>query len=267
MLPYTRLNNIEIFGVPGGVEPWVWILWAIALIWVYVHYSKKEEDYNPKDNFKLFSFVFLGILIGGKIWYSIVTGSTLFSINGYVSFGMFLGGALGLISYLLFVKKARNLCSITREGDKIALGAGLVVFIIRIGCFLDGHMLGKVSNLPWSIYKAGASRHPVALYLALSGLLIFFVLLFFFREKKTDKNKFGKRFGAEVGLWFLLLYCFNRFWIEFLVIAHYDNDIENIYLGLNPSQWITLVIFIFIFIIIYSSYIKIKKNTCSLTSK
>jgi len=63
---------------------------------------------------------------------------------------------------------------------------------------------------------------------------------------------FGKRFDGEIALWFLLLYSFNRFWIEFLVIGRDVGAIK--YLGLSIVQWVCLVVFVIIFLIVVYCY-------------
>jgi phosphatidylglycerol:prolipoprotein diacylglycerol transferase len=72
----------------------------------------------------------------------------------------------------------------------------------RIGC----DIYGKVTAVPWAVIAGGVPRHPVQLYSALAGYLIFFVLW---------KKKEYRRYRGEVLLLFLILYSIYRFLVEF----------------------------------------------------
>ncbi|NLM46926.1 MAG: prolipoprotein diacylglyceryl transferase [Firmicutes bacterium] len=87
----------------------------------------------------------------------------------------------------------------------LALGYALV----RIGCFLNGCCFGLPSELPWALPAAAADnlpRHPVQLYAAAAGLVLFLLLLM--RRRQPG-------FPGRLFLEFILYYCSLRFSLEF----------------------------------------------------
>ncbi|MBU0615240.1 MAG: prolipoprotein diacylglyceryl transferase [Nanoarchaeota archaeon] len=254
MLPYTRLNNIEIFGVPGGVEPWFFALAVIVFIASYIILSRKEKGHTWQKDALMFGFILGFGWLFGRLVYAIFEAKNFWyffnfaKLDGIVSWGVIIGGSLGILFYLLFCKKKNIALNFAQEADKLVIGGALAIAIARIGCFLDGHLVGAPTTLPWGIYKFEAVRHPVGLYLSLSSLLIFFLLIIFFGKEKTKKNKLGKRFDGEVATWFLPIYCFNRFWIEFLIIGHNGIKIDSRLLGLNLWGWICYLFLVYLLI-------------------
>ena len=92
----------------------------------------------------------------------------------------FHGGLVGIIiSTLIFSKKYKlNFLSLA---DLLAISAPIGIFFGRISNFINHELIGKPSDLPWSvIYPTGEliSRHPSQIYEAiLEGLVLFFILL------------------------------------------------------------------------------------------
>lgn len=111
--------------------------------------------------------------------------------------------------------------------DTIAPAAGLVIFGIRVGCFLEGCCYGYPTSLPWGVafpsrspsflwqlqqgvIQAGdAARpvHPLQLYFALAGVLIFVGLAVYQPHK---------RYAGEVLLLLGLSYLWSTWLLEFL---------------------------------------------------
>lgn len=102
--------------------------------------------------------------------------------------------------------------------DSVMPAAGLIIFGTRIGCFLEGCCHGRVSDLLWAIHFPPGSPayawhlhhdliwlgapsslpvHPVQLYFALLGLLLWIGLTVY---------QSRKRFHGELLLWFALVY-------------------------------------------------------------
>ena len=88
----------------------------------------------------------LGGLLGAKIWYWILTGGSLFSRGGFVWYGGFLGGVLGVI----FTSWRRRV-PIAFTADLVAPALTLGYAIGRVGCFVVGDDYGRPSTLPWAV--------------------------------------------------------------------------------------------------------------------
>jgi prolipoprotein diacylglyceryltransferase len=247
MLPYQSLRHLHFLGIKG-IEPIAISIGLIAFTLIYFYLSKGEKN---KLELRFFTILLSFAYLGGRIVFLIQTKRSFSLGPGVISWGMMIGGFIGILTYfLLFKKEDYAHINIAKEADKILIASALTFAIARIGCFLDGHLLGTITTLPWGIFKFGAVRHPIGIYLSLSALLIFVILF----------NKFPKKkFHGELALWFLLIYCFNRFFIEFLAIGHLAPAVDPRYAGLLLIQWICLIVVIIASHELFKEYYLIKK--------
>jgi phosphatidylglycerol:prolipoprotein diacylglycerol transferase len=112
-------------------------------------------------------------------------------------------------------------------GDLVAPFIPLSMAIGRLGNFLAGDAYGAPASLPWSIYQAGAYRHPVQLYELALDLILFGVLWLW--RRRTTRN--GQLFRMYV-----VGYAIIRFPMEFL---RYQPT-PQAFLGLTLVQWLCL---------------------------
>ena len=142
---------------------------------------------------------------------------------------VFYGGFILAVLVALWFSKRRGI-SLLRLLDAAFPGGALGYAIGRIGCFFNGCCFGIETNVPWAVHfpNLPGTRHPTQLYSSVSGLLIFFFLLWVWSRRKKD---------GEVTFWGLTLYGIYRFIVEFF---RYSPD--HIF-GLTPSQYICIIIF------------------------
>ncbi len=213
------LFNIQVWGLLAAIG----VLAATLLAVFRAKTVKKETIYDL-----VFYTVITGI-IGSRLLY-VIEEWQFFSNNlidalkfwqGGLSFS---GGLLfGVIAAYIYLKKHKlNLLTYL---DIFAPAIVLGHFFGRIGCFLIGDHLGKLSNLPWAIMRAGELRHPVILYEIIYLGLIFIILL------KLPKLKKGSLFIS-----YILMYSFARFFNDFF-------RIDPTYYGLTVAQYFMLVLF------------------------
>ncbi len=88
----------------------------------------------------------LGGLLGAKLWYVILTGESPFSRGGFVWYGGFLGGVLGVV-----FQSWRRRVPIAFTADLVAPSLAIGYAIGRVGCFLVGDDYGVPTSLPWGI--------------------------------------------------------------------------------------------------------------------
>ena len=88
----------------------------------------------------------LGGLLGAKIWYVLLTGESPFSRGGFVWYGGFIGGVLGVV-----FQSWRRRVPIAFTADLVAPALTLGYAIGRVGCFLVGDDYGLPTGLPWGI--------------------------------------------------------------------------------------------------------------------
>ncbi|MCU0620561.1 MAG: prolipoprotein diacylglyceryl transferase [Gemmatimonadales bacterium] len=88
----------------------------------------------------------VGGIVGAKLWYVALTGSSPFSTGGFVWYGGFLGGVVGVwIATLLKGVPARWTMHLVAP----TLAAGYAIG--RVGCFLVGDDYGRPTSLPWAV--------------------------------------------------------------------------------------------------------------------
>lgn len=195
MIPYFSFPKVFFFNT-----------WGLCVGLAFVaglFYVKHRKD--SVEVFKLALVGFLGAVAGAFLLHYLLYGSLGFVFYGGLFGGLFAGWA--------YVKDFRSWADLAAPA--IALG----IFIGRIGCFLINDHLGTAAS--WGIlWPDGIVRHPVALYLSLNGLVLFFLL------KRVKKNQF---------IFFLSYYALSRFLLDFL-------RVEPRLWGLTFSQLTSLII-------------------------
>lgn len=257
-------NPIPVLFELGTLKVYSWgLLFAIgflvAFFFILNEFKKKKIPSIHAYNIGLFTL--LGAIIGSRIFYVIENMSYYFS-NPIDIFSFWQGGMTsygGIIFAIFFVwlyTRKNAEIQFLEILDIAAPYIALAFAISRIGCFLNWDDFGIVSTLPWAIKVINdVPRHPTQLYLVLSNLVLFFILITL-KNKKSLKEK-GARFkrdgfkdvvlihqsdfldkqGALFFL-FLLLYSTFRFFIDFLRFY------ENYFIGLATSQWLCILMFI-----------------------
>jgi len=240
-MPYFSYNQIDLGFLT--LYPWGFFL-GLALLVGYCLILKelKKEGLEEKKIFWLSIWIFLGIIVGSRLAYVFQFSQYYFSnpleIFKITAGGlMFYGGFFGaLVTGWIYLKKAK--LNFFKVADMVAPAVALGMFIGRIGCFLINDHQGAITTLPWAIkWMDGTFRHPIALYLSLNGLILFFIL-FYLRQRLT---KPGQLFFI-----FLFYYSISRFLLDFLRAG--DTVLADPhYLGLTSSQWLSLIILVGLF--------------------
>jgi phosphatidylglycerol:prolipoprotein diacylglycerol transferase len=88
----------------------------------------------------------VGGLIGAKLWYVALTGESLFSRGGFVWYGGFIGGVLGVV-----LNSWRRRVPIAFTAELVAPALALGYAIGRVGCFLVGDDYGVPTTVPWAV--------------------------------------------------------------------------------------------------------------------
>jgi len=205
--------------------------------------------------------VLIGAMIGSRIFY-VIENLSYYLSSPLEIFAFWQGGMTsygGLIFGIFFVWLYTRKNAEIRFLELLDLSAPYIILafaISRIGCFLNWDDFGIISTLPWAIKVINdIPRHPTQLYLVLSNLIIFFILIRL-KNKKSFKDK-GTKFKKDgfkdvvfihesdfldkqgaIFFVFLLLYSVFRFFIDFLRFY------ENYLFGLATSQWICILMFI-----------------------
>ncbi|HLQ86055.1 MAG TPA: prolipoprotein diacylglyceryl transferase [Salinisphaeraceae bacterium] len=203
--------------------------WALA-VWrtrlPHVHWQRHEVgDY-------LF-YVVLGVVIGGRVGYMLFYQPAMLVAQPLQLFyiwqgGMsFHGGLLGvLIASLWFAHRTdRYFFAVT---DFVAPIVPVGLFFGRIANFINGELVGRVTDVPWAMvypFVDARPRHPSQFYEAGLEGLVLFALLWWFARKPRPRM-------AISGLFLLGYGCF-RFFLEFF-------RQPDAFLGFVAFGWLTM---------------------------
>ena len=218
----------------------------------------------PTEKSLMVTFVSaFGIFLGGHLLFALTnlqnivklisSGNFSFSaLMPYISGMVFYGGLFGaVVAVFLYTAKNKDV----KRSDVFDVFAVSVPFFHifgRIGCFLAGCCYGVESDFGITTYlntsatHYGVSRFPVALVEAFINLLIFILIVSFFKRNKLK--------GKLVFI-YLIIYAPARFALEFLR----GDIIRGFIFGLSTSQFISLLIISFI-CIYFLFYIKKKSK-------
>ena len=175
-----------------------------------------NTNFNTKDFDDIITYLIISILVGGRIGYVLFYNFNYYFYNpleilkiweGGMSFH---GAILGVIfgTYLFSIKKNIQVFLLL---DIIAVVSPIGIFFGRIANFINGELVGKSTDVIWSVVFPNFDnlpRHPSQLYEAfLEGVLLFIILIsILFR----NNYKIG-----TCSYMFLILYGFFRIISEF----------------------------------------------------
>jgi len=176
----------------------------------------------------------LGVLIGGRFVEVVFYEWPFYSnhvalipaywLGGMATHGLLFGGLVGVITFSRL--HGRRFLTVT---DALAIPAAAIMGIGRLGNFIDGQIVGSVTNVWWAFKFPDAEgfRHPVVLYDGLKNLLIIPVL--WFAARRTPPT------GVLTGI-FLFLYAFLRIFVD--LFREYPTSL----LGLATGQVLNILI-------------------------
>lgn len=219
-----------------------------------VLYSKKNAlpyGYSPETITDLFFIILVSAIVGARLLYVIVNIKTfstdflgIFKIwnGGLVFFGGFICSVVSAIVYLKIKK-----LDIWLTADLLSPGVALGHAFGRVGCLFAGCCYGKECDLPVAITfthpqtlaPLNIPLHPTQIYMVLSNLCLFFILLW------VGKNK---KFKGMVFLTYVMLYSFLRFIIEFFR-GDFRGDFFFKFISLSQGIGLSVSLIALIFII------------------
>lgn len=231
------------------------LLYLLAALAILVVYARRARHARLERYHVLGAAIWGGVggLVGARLGYLLLRVDDVVANPGLlvdprgttISWGAYVGGVVGFVLYLV---KHRE--SAARYLDAAGSALGLGPCIGRLACFVNGDDYGAVTSVPWGVtYPQGSyafaehsargllspqaaeslAVHPVQLYLAINGLVLFLLCSWLWRRG-------GLRPGSLFLLYFAA-YGITRFGIEF-----FRADYGRITLaGLPDGQFLALV--------------------------
>jgi len=212
----------------------------------------KNEGMESQKILDLCFYVMVSALVGARLLYIVVEYKYFLNApleifkfwkGGLVFYG---GLILGVIVSLLYLK--RHQMPVWKTADLLAPSIALGQGIGRWGCFFAGCCYGVKTDAPWAISFAnphslaplGIPLHPTQIYLSLSALFIFFVLMWLSKRKTFD---------GQI-LWsYGILYSVGRFAIEYLRGDDRGFAVEQF---LSTSQFLGIFVFALSSVMLFS---------------
>jgi len=236
---------------------WYGLMYLVGFV-LFVILGRKRARQNlltgwhPRDIDDMLFYGVLGVILGGRLGYVLFYKPLYYLVHPLEIFqvwqgGMsFHGGFLGVLIGLWFYarKRGRRWLDVT---DFVAPLCPLGLAAGRLGNFINGELVGRVTSDPWAMVFPQVDnlpRHPSQLYeLALEGVLLFVILWWYANRHRP--------MGAVSGL-FLLGYGTMRFIAEFA--REPDNFLGFLAGGLTMGQWLSLPMIIAGFLMMVWSY-------------
>jgi phosphatidylglycerol:prolipoprotein diacylglycerol transferase len=227
MIAFVPLNE---FGL-GAFHVQVWglsvALGFLAALYIWLR-AAKEMHIDRDLIWDLALIGLVGMIVGGRLGSYLLVGTgggeILTAPGGFSLLG---GAALtGAVAFAYLYHRRQNIGQIL---DALTPGIVLALLFVRVGCFLVGDHVGKLTALPWALlYIDGSARQPVALYHILFLAVIFLFVLHL--QKKTRRD--GRLF---------FLFCAAYAGASFLADLSRCDDLPicDVHLfGLTVTQWI-----------------------------
>jgi phosphatidylglycerol:prolipoprotein diacylglycerol transferase len=185
---------------------------GFAATHLFLRSRRAELGMSLREVYSLSLLLATGVLIGGRLvevafyewphYRDHLARIPAYWLGGMSTHGVLAGGLAGIVLFALASR--RPILGVT---DALVVPAALLMAFGRLGNFVDGQIVGGVTDVPWAVKFPDAEgyRHPVVLYDGLKNLLIVPVLLV--------AGRLAAPRGMRTGL-FLFLYAALRLVVD-----------------------------------------------------
>ncbi len=220
-----------------GVKLWYYgLTYSLGFLGVYLWFKRAQKrlEWSDRDILDLSILVALSVLLGGRLFevvfyewpYYRQHPSQLFSFwrGGMATHGILLGGVVG--TWLFSRLRGRSFLEIAEE---MAIPGAFIMGVGRIGNFIDGQIVGSVSDVWWAVKFPNAEgfRHPVTLYDSLKNFMMIPLLLLVKRISPPGRGMLLAHF--------VFWYGFGRLFVD--VFREYPTAV----LGIGTGQYFNLL--------------------------
>jgi phosphatidylglycerol:prolipoprotein diacylglycerol transferase len=182
------VHNIDpIIGTVGGFHLW-WYGLSYSLGFLSIHFwllrTRDRLGFSTRAVYDLTILVALGVLVGARFvevafyeWSFYGRHPHLipaYWLGGMSTHGVVFGGVAGIAAFCLIYRERFLVVA-----DALMVPAALTLGLARIGNFIDGQIVGDLTDGWWGVKFPDAEgfRHPVVLYDGIKNLLLIPLLL------------------------------------------------------------------------------------------
>lgn len=171
--------------------------------------QKYDLGISKKDFDNVFTYIILGIIIGGRAGYVILYDplkyliKPLEIIQTYKGGMSFHGGVIGFVVAIYIFAKRNNKSFLTLL-DLAAITSPFAIMLGRLANFINAELYGRVTDMPWGIifpYSDGEPRHPSQLYEAFLEGFVLLIIMYF-----TSKRIHRKGYSLGIALIFYSIF-------------------------------------------------------------
>ena len=187
---FFQIRWYSVAYIAGIILGW---MYAVKIIQITTKNNTNFVSIKKSNFDDLIIYLVLGIVIGGRLGYVFFYNPEYYVHNLFEIFkiwkgGMsFHGGLLGvIISIAIFSRNIKN--NFFKYADIVCCVAPIGIFFGRIANFINGELVGKISNLHLAVIFPNIDnipRHPSQIYEAILEGIILFVLINFLALKKN----------------------------------------------------------------------------------
>ncbi len=174
MLPTLSIGSIALPTYP---------LFLLVALWIGMGVSAARARQFGLDGDHVYNAGLYGLIagvLGARIWFVLSHwenyASDLTQAFSLSRSALSAGEGLIVAGVVVLIYLQRHQVPVGLFLDAIAPGTAIALFIGHVGAFLGGVGLGMPSNVSWAIEIGNTARHPVQLYEAAAGLMIFGIL-------------------------------------------------------------------------------------------
>lgn len=235
---------VRVFGLEIRYYGIIYALGFLFGLWYCLRVIDRGQLKLTKDDAHEFFFYFIIAVVAGARLFEVFVyqpgyyfshpAEILAVWHGGLSFH---GGLLGGILAIYWYAKKKGL-SFYDMSDILVIPAALGLAFGRIANFINGEVVGTITNVPWAVKfpMYDGFRHPAQLYESMAHFVLFGILLVLR----------GKNLGKGMLTWLYLGgYSFFRVIIEFW------KEPESFYFGIPTGQMLSIMLLLVSVFMIY----------------
>jgi phosphatidylglycerol:prolipoprotein diacylglycerol transferase len=228
--PFVHRIDPVILEIAGVYLWWYGLSYTLGFIGVFMWLRRNRDQlgFNTRHVYDLTLFIVAGVLVGGRLVEVVFYEWAYYGnhpwhipavwLGGMSTHGILLGAILSIVLFSF-----RNRFHFLDITDLLAVAAAYIMGVGRLGNFIDGQIVGSLTEGWWGVKFPDAEgyRHAVVLYDGIKNLLLIPLLLLI---RRTHPQR------GVMTAHFILWYGFLRIFVD--LFREYRTDL----LGFPPGQ-------------------------------